>query len=68
MNLILRALQDIPSASSHQSNGRSLVSLSLKVNIKIELHACKSKVETLKVHEILFKRVMRPNKGTYDYY
>ena len=68
MDLILRALQDIPSASSHQSDGRSLVSLGLKVNIKIELHACKSKAETLKVHEILFKRVMKPKKVTYDYY
>ena len=75
MDLILRALQDIPSTSIHQSDGRSLVSLGLKVNIKIELYACKSKaktlksdMQTLKVYEILFKRVMRPNKVTYDYY
>ena len=72
--MILKAEQDIHSVSSHQLDKRSLVSLGLKVNIKIELHACKSKAktlkvtQTLKVYEILFKRVMRPKKVTYDYY
>ena len=67
--MILRAEQDIPSVSSHHSDKISLVSLGLKVNIRIELHACKSEAKTLKVtckplkvHETLFKRVMRPKK------
>ena len=68
MDLILIALQDFPSASNHQSDGRILISLGLKVNIKIELHACKSKAETLKFYDILFKRVLRPKKVTDDYY
>ena len=41
---------------------------SLKVNEKLELHACKSKSQTLKVHAKLFKKGYWTKEHIYYYY
>ena len=38
---------------------------SVKVKMKLELHACKSEVLTLKVHAILFKKVYWTKENIY---